>query len=370
MLGVVLMNYSDFFYLGRHAANTKENAVTTVVMTAVRLVFAAKSWTLLSFLFGYGFAVVIQNVSNKGMNPVRFFARRMGWLLLLAVVNSALFFGDILKDYALLGLLLLCFYRAGVKTLFITSLVLLAGIPALAAFINQLPDSGMSDLAQLFPLYQSNNPFNVLWFGLAGTYVSEMISKPYLYTVHVVMLCCFLWGMCAQKIHFFGRLAENRAYVKRICCISLPAAILFFCLTGWSKHYNWKMNTWYQPGYLFVLSGMLFIASGICWLYLAGKLKRFFWALQYMGKMTLTNYMTQNLVSIFVFSGFGFGVFNKAPYLFYLLLAVSVYIIQVFFSKWWLLRNNYGPVEWLWRQLSYGKRLPLAKAAQQPAVAA
>jgi uncharacterized protein len=94
-------------------------------------------------------------------------------------------------------------------------------------------------------------------------------------------------------------------------------------------------------------------------------LKRFFESFSFMGKMTLTNYMTQNLIGLLVFSGFGLGIWNTKPLWFYLILAIGIYTIQIYFSKWWLSKYNYGPVEWVWRQLSYRRRLPLKKQINQ-----
>lgn len=361
LLGVVLMNYFDFFTLGRNWETFKPDILTNILLYASSILFAAKSWTLLSLLFGYGFAVLMNNVKEKGHNAYGFFAGRMFWLLVLAFINSALFFGDILKDYAVLGLVLLLFYRSSAKTAFITSIVLLIVIPAIAAYVGTLPNDSQKELLKLFPLYRSNNLLDVLWFGLKGTYFSEMISKPYLYTVHVVMFCCFLWGFSLYKINFFNKLNSKLKYIKKALWISLAIAIFLTIFFQLAKHFKWDFLKHYKLGYWLILSSMLFIASAICWLFAAGKLKSFFASLEVMGKMTLTNYMVQNLIGLLVFSGFGLGIWNTKPIWFYFLLAIVVYILQVFFSKWWLSKYNYGPIEWIWRQLSYRKRLPLKK---------
>ncbi|WP_199136304.1 DUF418 domain-containing protein [Pedobacter sp. ASV12] len=362
LLGVVLMNYYDFFMIGRNWETFKPDLFTNIIMYTASFLFAAKSWTLLSMLFGYGFAVLMNNVSNKGHNPYGFFAGRMFWLLVLALINSAVFFGDILKDYALLGLLLLLFYRSSAKTSFTVSIILLLLIPALSSFIHSLGDSGWKQMTAILPLYQSHNLLDVLYFGLKGTYLAQMISKPYLYTVHVVMFCCFLWGFSLYRINFFDQLPSKIKYIKRTFWISLGTALLLTAFFIVDEHLKWNaIGKHYNLAYWVILSTMLFIASAICWLYVAGKCKRFFASLAIMGKMTLTNYMVQNLIGMLVFSGFGLGIFNSKPIWFYLLLAIVVYTAQVYLSHWWLSRYNYGPIEWIWRQLSYRKRLPLSK---------
>src|SRR4051812_36334120 len=84
LLGVVLMNYVDFYYEGIDFPHYKPGVSTQFFQYLTGIVFSAKSWTMLSFLFGYGFAVLLQNIKQKGLNTVSFFSRRMFWLLMLA----------------------------------------------------------------------------------------------------------------------------------------------------------------------------------------------------------------------------------------------------------------------------------------------
>jgi uncharacterized protein len=365
LFGVVLMNYFDFFTLGRNWENFKPDTFTNVLMYTTSTLFAAKSWTMLSLLFGYGFAVLMNNVKGKGHNPYSFFAGRMFWLLVLALINSALFFGDILKDYAALGLLLLFFYRSSAKTAFICSIVLLIAIPAIVPYIYSLNDTGWSQMEKLFPLYNSHNLFDVLYFGLKGTYLAQIISKPYLYSVHVVMFICFLWGFSLYKFNFFNDFTSKVKYIKRTFWIALAVTIFLTIFFTIVNKLDWNFLKHYKLRYWLILSTMIWIGSAICWLYIAGKLKALFINLAVIGKMTLTNYMTQNLIGLLVFSGFGLGIWNTKPLWFYLLLAIAVYTLQIYFSKWWLTKYNYGPVEWVWRQLSYRKHLPLKKQTNQ-----
>ena len=364
LLGVVLMNYVDYFYLGLDFEKWKPHISESILQGIGQVVFAAKSWTMLSFLFGYGFAILMRNVKAKGLNAFGFFSRRMFLLFVLAIINSALFFGDILKDYAVMGMVLLMFHRCSAKVVFTISmaLLLLSGVvmPLVARLGNV---NGMESLTPHVNLFYSHNIFKVLWFGLVGTYKFEIINPTYLITIHIVMLGCFFLGLAAQKIDFFNRIIENKKYVKRIFWGTLIFALLMVGIFILTNAMKWKwMQDYYQPAFLFIISSMLFIASTLCWLYVAGKLKAFFKSMQTIGKMTLTNYMTQNLLAIFLFSGFGFGFAEHKIHLgYYLLFGLVIYIIQIYFSKWWLSKYKYGPIEWVWRQLSYAKRLPIKR---------
>jgi uncharacterized protein len=361
LLGVVLMNYTDvYFFLGKP---THPDAFNNILITIGGIVFESKSWTLLSFLFGYGFAVLINNIESKGINPVPFFSKRMFWLLVLAFINSAVFFGDILKDYAVLGMVLLIFRRSSAKTAFFISIALLLVNPAVVAYVVSLNINGVALAAPYFPLYQSHNVLEIFKCGLFATYKFEMLNPFYSIACHETILLCFFLGLAAQKIDFFGRLTENKKYVRRIFWYSFG-----FTLMMWAifiivpKVVLGEIFKYYTPMFWLILSIMLFTASAICWLYLSGKLERFFAAMQLYGKMTLTNYIVQNILAVLIFSGVGLrlGAYGFS-YGIYMLVAIAIYIAQIYFSKWWLTKYFYGPIEWLWRLLSYGKKLAIKR---------
>jgi uncharacterized protein len=306
----------------------------------------------------------MQNVEAKGINPTLFFSRRMFWLFVLAIINSAIFWGDILKDYAVMGMIILMFRKCSAKTAFIISLALLLAIPGVVALVDSLnKPGGMGLFTPYFHLFESSNIFKVLWFGLVGTYLYEFISPNYLISVHVVMLCCFFLGMAAQKANFFTHLHENKKYVKRVFWISLGAVLLLVGILIMSQHLNWTWTTYYKPFYWIILGSMLFFVAALCWLYINGKLKAFFRSMQVIGKMTLTNYIVQNIIALFLFSGAGLSLSlkHRIHFGYYLLFAFVIYVVQVYISKWWLAKYQFGPIEWLWRQLSYAKKIPIRK---------
>lgn len=365
LLGVVLMNYIDYFYIGLDRAYKPDTFGRALEATG-NILFAGKSWTMLSMLFGYGFAVLMQNIAAKGMQPAVFFTRRMFWLLVLALINSMLFFGDILKDYAILGMVLLLLHRLSAKAALIVSIVLfVVAAPLVSGYLVRIKaPGGMGLVEPHLPLLYSHNPLKVLWFGLVGTYKFEFAALSYLITVHINMLGCFLLGLAAQKIDFFNRLSENKKAVKWIFFSTLLLSISFPLYFIFISKPDWAIYKYYRFGFINIISTMLFVVSAICWLYVSGKLKAFFKNMQVIGRMTLTNYMTQNALALLLFSGFGLGwAQHKVHVGWYLLSALVIYIIQIYFSRWWLQHYRYGPVEWVWRQLSYHKRLPLKKEA-------
>jgi uncharacterized protein len=173
----------------------------------------------------------------------------------------------------------------------------------------------MDLLKPYFYLFESSNPLNVLWFGLYGTYLYEVLNPNYLITVHVIMLSCFFFGMAAQKSGFLARIHENKKYVKRIFWISLAVVLTMIALFIVTEKLKWSWTKYYNPFYFIILATMLFIASAICWLFIGGKLKAFFRSMQVIGKMTLTNYITQNMIALLLFSGIGLSLSLKTVFL-------------------------------------------------------
>ncbi|WP_149205759.1 DUF418 domain-containing protein [Flavobacterium johnsoniae] len=362
ILGVAIGNYLDFLYIGIEK-DIKYDTFSEVLQTINRYFFAAKSWTLLTLLFGYGFAILINNVASKGKNPVAFFTWRMALLFILAFINSSFWLGDILKDYAFLGLVLLLFYRCSAKTLAIISTVIVLTVPFLMAYINglKIEHTAISSNPEYLKLYHSGNWIDFFRFNLLASLYEQIIVPGYAITAHYVMLGCMLFGFMLQKLNFFNRLIELKKLLQYVCIVSFLCAVVIGIGFNIAIIYKAGFLKFFHPLYWLVLSTMIFISTGICLLYINGKLKMIFSYFSAGGKMTLTNYISQNILAALIFSGIGLGIADTMPYWFYFLLAVFIFIIQLFISKWWLSKYNYGPIEWLWRSASYREWFPLRK---------
>ena len=277
LLGVVLMNYVDYYYLGMDWQKFKGDILTNVLMGTGQIFFSAKSWTMLTVLFGYGFSVLMQNVSAKGLSPNAFFMRRMFWLLVLAVINSAFFFGDILKDYAVMGMIMLLFRKISAKQALYTSIAVMAVVPLVVALVNMMGHSnGMKLLEPHIPLFQSHNPLKVLWFGLYGTVLYEFFNYGYLISVHVLMLSLMLFGMAIHKSGFLVNLQENKKRVKKIMWWSLGTTLFLIAVFITSQQLKLNWMKYYAPFYFMIVATMIFIATLLCFLYQRGVLKNFF----------------------------------------------------------------------------------------------
>lgn len=357
LFSVVIMNYSTIYGWNTHAAKTKPDGLTTFIDNTCELILGSKGWTLLAILFGFGFSVLLKNISKSGQSKYTFFIKRMLWLFVFAFINTIFFGGDILNDYALMGLILLFFYNFNTKYLFVFGITILLVTPFLQSYLGRLHLLfAPKDRDVFYELYNRNSVLDHIKANLFMRY-KWMLRLSYSVILHLVQLGCFLIGAALHRSNFFLQTNVNHKILKRTFGISLALSIVIYFLQLLIEKYGWNFNSYYNLFYPQILCIMIFTATGIIWLYTSGKAKRIFSALQVTGKMTLTNYITQNIIAFVLF------ICLKPDWAlhWYLLTGFIIYIIQIFVSKWWLRKYNYGLLEWLWRCLAYGRVFKLKK---------
>jgi uncharacterized protein len=101
--------------------------------------------------------------------------------------------------------------------------------------------------------------------------------------------------------------------------------------------------------------------SSICLLWIKTNGQSWLRKLAPVGRMALTNYIMQTILSIFIYYNLGLGLGTKFGPVLSFPIAIGIYLLQVIYSNIWFRHFQYGPLEWIWRQLTYGKRLPLKK---------
>jgi uncharacterized protein len=87
-------------------------------------------------------------------------------------------------------------------------------------------------------------------------------------------------------------------------------------------------------------------------------MQKILYPLSYLGRMALTNYLTQSIAFTIVFYGYGFGLAGSSSVALMFAVAIAFIPLQIIFSRWWLNRFRFGPAEWLWRSLTYGRIQP------------
>lgn len=357
LFGVVLMNYATIYGWNTHANLLEPDNITQLIETSSELLFGSKGWTLLAILFGYGFSILLKNFENKQQPSAVFFIKRMLWLFVFAFINTLFFGGDILNDYAFIGIILLLFHKLNAKSLFIIGIAILVFTPLLQSYLGNLHLLfAPKDRDRFYELYNSIDFFDHIKANLFMRY-KWMLRLSYSIIFHFIQLGCFILGAALQRSNVLVQLKTNNKLVKKVFFISLILSVALLFLEQSIEIYEWPINKYYHLYYPQALSIMTFTSTCIIMLYNSNTMSKLFSALQTIGKMTLTNYVIQNIIAFALFICFKP---NWALH-YYLLTGIAIYILQVVFSQYWLKRYHYGFLEWLWRCLSYGQIFQLKK---------
>lgn len=352
LLGVVISNYMAFQNIG-----IKDVEINRF-LKIIEEIFCGPQWITLSFLFGFGFWALIHKQENNFWS----FLKRMFWLFLIGIFNACMFHLDILRDFAVLGIFLFMAPYFSKKNLLYLTILMTICIPLLHAYLN-VKYEGYELTKELIPLFISHDFFDVIQYNLEYTYIVQIQNPLYLFATHYEMFCLFLWGVLANRCKVFEDQQTLFKWIKFALAFSIFAMA---CIWGFNylNHAQFvSFSRIYSTKIVLEMLCALFAASLIAMIYTTGILKKLFSWITIYGRMTLTNYLAQNIIALLIFSGFGLGIGKNQPLWIYFLLGFVVYVLQLIISVQWSKKYQLGPVEWLWRSLSAGQILPLKKSA-------
>jgi uncharacterized protein len=343
----------------------------------MHVVFEFKMITLFSMLFGASIYLVGGERSDKDRGGV--LHRRLAWMVLFGALHGALiWYGDILLVYALTGFLVMFARSWRPRTLFIVggvlfvlSTVIFVGAGAAMQFApaealeemrNKMWSPPAEEIERIIAAYQAGvvsatreNIDN--WLSFLGYMPMFMIR-----TAGVMMI-----GMALFKTGFFS--GKSPYWVYLLMALIGAAALAVVARQAWI---NWQLrfdfvhmmgagnlaNTALSP---FI---SLLYASLLIMLVKSGALRLLTEPLAAAGRMAFTNYIAQSLIMTTIFyGGRGFGLWGEVdrPTLWAIVLAI--WAVQLIWSPLWLSRFKMGPLEWLWRRLSYAHPVSMAKTA-------
>jgi uncharacterized protein len=374
LTGVLLANMEGFITF---ALPDSEVAAMTNTMADkftehfLQLFISGKFISIFSMLFGYGFGVLIEKIKVKGINANRFFLVRMGWLLLIALLHLCIWLGDILNVYASCGMLLLFFRKlSSGKIITIGLLFLLVGGPFVQGLKLYLLEADPPERDIILANYvaaikegnlitRAENNYKTIWY----IYFERWAQFRDMFET----LGRFLIGYWFVKINLLNGLSSKTQLFKKVWLITLMITIIYLTeqvFTGVLDN-KFTSNSGKILEYAFTRIGILamaiFYSCSLILLFLKYNQIRAFSFFEFIGKMSLTNYLTHSLFYLLIFYGCGLGLLGKIHLYMILPISFVIYILQILFSKFWLKSYNYGPVEWIWRQLTYWKRLPIKK---------
>lgn len=365
--------------------------VERVAEWVVQMFFTTKFFNLFSFLFGLGMALQMQRAEAKGVRFAPLYARRLVILGILGLAHGVLIWiGDILLIYALLGMLLLLFWRkAKPRTLLIWAVVITGLISLVFAFgagmmaLNRSSPEGAAQIdvmaAEAMAAQEADYAEDLIIYG-TGSYgqitaerATDFFDAMINGNVWIApsILSMFLLGLYAGKRKIFHNVEAHLPLFRRILVIALPIGLLANLYWAFSG-YNMGIGTaTYESGFMLGMMALAIGGPALCLCYISGVVllsRSARWAtlltpFAAVGRMALTNYLLHSIIFTTLFYGYGFGLMNAGiGNAAQLLMGVAVYVLQIPFSVWWMRNFRFGPFEWLWRSLTYMRLQPMRRA--------
>ncbi len=190
------------------------------------------------------------------------------------------------------------------------------------------------------------------------------------------ILGIFLFGLYLWRKGYLRQPSEHLGWWRRAQKIGLTAGILgnvLWVAIDWVWHPN-PMQPTPLTIFLFSLQSValpalsLGYASTIVLLWQNPVWQRRLMPFSYVGRMALTNYLLQSLICTTIFYSYGFGLYGRVGPLADFFIGIVIYGLQIPFSMWWLSTHRYGPMEWVWRRLTYGSVQPAAVTTSSAAL--
>ncbi|SNR35488.1 DUF418 domain-containing protein [Lutibacter flavus] len=390
LLGVILIHMIQHFGI---FSMSSQNEVLHFPMLdeAVRWIgnniIMGRFINIFAFLFGISFFIQMDRAEKKGVNFRFRFIWRMILLLSLGLLAHSFFNLEIISIYAFFGLLLLPLYR--VKNYMLLTLValLLIGGPRIIQVVNHnnklakeqvvvSEESNNDQTARTLPEHTANPSFlNSAKYNyeerLPGklNYQFGFIGRGY------ITLALFILGLYVGRNRFFEKIDEQKkrnlwlfvGFLSGTLLITLIQKILpdqnmfiLFRPDGQNISTSILLTRTLEDIGMVLFTGAL--TMGFILLYQKTKFRNYLEVLSPYGRTALTNYIIQGVIGCLIFAPWAFGtIFSDWGVSALFFLGIVIYIVQIIFSKMWLKRFLYGPLEWLWRSGTYLKFQPFIK---------
>lgn len=388
ILGILLVNVPLMVTpVYREALGAADHAgLDRVAALLIEVLAEGKFFTMFSLAFGVGFAIQARRAQQRGAAFVPFHLRRMGVLLAIGVVHVVtLWWGDILIYYALLGTLLLPARRtpparllrlAGMAVL--VPLAVNAGFVGLARLAQSTPEGAQAWSAELQQSIagveaSAARAYEVYGGRDVAAMVGQRVDDWSFATIGItlngmlfVVLAMFLVGAYVGRRGVLEDVEAHLALVRRVRLWGVLVGVLGTLIWLASEPANAVQPT--LRGLLstagFVVGAPALSLAYAATLTLAVRDPR--WArrlrpLAAVGRTALSNYLFQSVVVTTLAYGYGVGLYGRVGPAAALGIALVVFAVQVPSSMAWTRRFRFGPVEWVWRTLTYGRIQPLRR---------
>ncbi|MET3129283.1 uncharacterized protein ABID42_004405 [Arcicella rosea] len=380
LFGIILAHIGGWFIAGAMPSEVwqkYQNDIGSTIVNYFDAIFiTGKFYTFFSFLFGVSFALQLLQKKESDKAFIPRFMWRLVILFIIGFVHHIHWKGDILGIYAFLGFFMLLFRNASDKILLIAILFFTLNVPSFIREViayNQAPEKPKTEKEQKAENEKSERENAKSYYTLKkGSYTEIVVQnfKDLKFKADFqwnsgrifVTFGFFLLGLLVGKRKIFEHLNENKKLIKKMMWWSIGVnffIIAFFLTIDIAQLWD-KMPKWFGMvgNFLFSLHSLLmtiFYITGLSlWLsktYMEKVLINF----SAIGKMALSNYLLQSAIGVMLFYSVGFGLAGDISPAWCYVIGIGIFIFQIIFSKWWLSKFIYGPMEWLWRSATYLK---------------
>lgn len=369
ILGIFMVNIPAFnapFFLYGGGEEYWNSTLDYVTQSFVDIFFQASFYTLFSFLFGFGIQMLLDRLSMRTEKVNTLIFRRLLILICFGLIHAFLLWhGDILLSYGVVGMFLFLFFKRKNKTLTIWAFSILL-IPTvlyttlLYQYRDQLDLADNEAINQAFVNYGQGTYIDVLQQNYQDWANSNTVFGYFFLICNLLPL--FLLGMVFARKKWLHDVEANKHVLKRLWVITL-----FLFILGKAGPYLVGNPTWlsFPQDIIGGTASAIFYVVSITLLFQKAKLKKYLLPFTYVGRMSLSNYILQSIISFWLFYSVGFGLYGKVSPLGSAVLVLVIYCFQVLLSKWWMERYKYGPLEWVWRVLMYGKKFAIKRVLER-----
>ena len=381
VLGILAMNVQSYSMITaayfNPTANEKGAGIGFAVWLFTHVFFDTKFMSIFSTLFGAGMALMSERAAARNASATGVHYRRQFWLLVLGLAHAHLiWYGDILVPYALCGFILYSLRNLKPRKLLIAGFAMTAVTPLIFLFTAwsmqywppEVGDAMQQGWAPATAAAEAETAaYRSGWLGQMAQRIPAAIALE-----TSVFLLVFLWRsgglmLVGMGLYKLGVLSAKRSseFYRRMAFagfgLGMPiviAGVVYNTNHDFAfEHSQFQGQTFNYVGSLGVFLGyvalvMLAVQKG----WLPGLQRR----LTAAGRMAFTNYISQSVICTLIFYGHGLGLYERVDRLGQLAIVVAIWVLQLLWSPWWLARFRFGPLEWLWRSLTYMKFQPMA----------
>lgn len=349
--------------------------VDNIVYETIAFLFAGKAYAIFSLLFGLSFFMQMDSQADKGVDFRLRFLWRLTILLVLGYLNGIVYMGEFFVVYAILGIFLIPLFKVPTKWLVALGILLFLQIPDIFSFISLLsgnapnqPSNAVVFMDQLYEecanIFIHGSLADVLEFNLWKGQAAKLLWI-FNNARYPQLIGLFITGMLIGRFGIHKSEEKMIKYSGKVLPYSIAFFVFFYAVVALLPYFGvdgfaLQVGTTLFKSYSNLGMMMMYICI-FTLLYYNTKLRKSLDHIAPVGRMSVTNYMMQSLIGVTLFYGFGANLAVQLSFLQCLLLGLVIYAIQVIYSNWWMKRYYYGPVEWVWRVLTWLKPIPFRR---------